>query len=125
MSFWVLPTAKAAPMTKQTQDNKMTQKLIVLTEEQLEEKICNAIEAALQKFANTVKPDTPEIPEDKVFTRGDICNRWNISLGTLHNYTEQGLITPIKLGRRVLFPMSEVLRAEANGLTKFKKGARL
>lgn len=112
-------------MTKQTQDNKMTQKLIVLTEEQMEEKICSAVEAALQKFTNTVKPDTPETPEDKVFTRGDICSRWNISLGTLHNYTEQGLISPIKLGRRVLFPMSEVLRAEANGLTKFKKGTRL
>lgn len=94
---------------------------IILTEKQLEEKVYSAVESALQKFADTMKPVTSEMPEDKVFTRTDVCNRWNISLGTLHNYTEQGLIVPIKLGRRVLFPMSEVLRAEANGLTKFRR----
>ncbi len=99
-----------------------TNNFIVLTEAQFEEKISNAVESAFQKFANMMKPISPEVPEDKVFTRNDICKRWNISLGTLHNYTEQGLITPIKLGRRVLFPMSEVLRAEANGLTKFRGG---
>lgn len=98
-----------------------TNNLIVLTEEQLEEKIYNAVKSALQEFANIMKPISPELPEDKVLTRGDLCGRWNISLGTLHNYTEQGLIIPIKLGRRVLFPMSEVLRAEANGLSKFKR----
>lgn len=99
-----------------------TNNFIVLTEEQLEEKISNAVESAFQKFANIMKPISPEVPEDKVLTRGDLCNRWNISLGTLHNYTEQGLVTPIKLGRRVLFPMSEILRAEANGLSKFRGG---
>lgn len=94
---------------------------IILTEEQIEEKISNAVESAFQKFANIMKPISPEVPEDKVLTRGDLCSRWNISLGTLHNYTDQGLIIPIKLGRRVLFPMSEVLRAEANGLSKFRR----
>lgn len=99
----------------------MATNFIVLTEEQLEEKICNAVKSALQEFTGIMKPTAPEVPEDKVLTRDGICNRWNISLGTLHNYTEQGLITPIKIGRRVLFPMSEVLRAEANGL-KFRGG---
>ena len=99
-----------------------TNNFIVLTEEQLEEKIYNAVKSALQEFTNIMKPIAPEASEDKVLTRDDICNRWNISLGTLHNYTERGLITPIKLGRRVLFPMSEILRAETNGLTKFRGG---
>ncbi len=99
-----------------------TNNFIVLTETQFEEKISNAVESAFQKFANMMKPISPEVPEDKILTKRDLCGRWNISLGTLHNYTEQGLITPIKLGRRVLFPMSEVLRAEANGLTKFRGG---
>lgn len=98
-----------------------TNNFIILTEEQLEEKISIAVESAFKKFANVMKPTSPEVPEDKVLTRGDLCGRWNISLGTLHNYTEQGLIIPIKLGRRVLFPMSEVLRAESEGLTKFRR----
>lgn len=94
----------------------------ILTEEQLEEKIYSGVRLALQEVIGTMKPIAPEVSEDKVLTRDDICKRWNISLGTLHNYTEQGLVTPIKLGRRVLFPMSEVLRAEAAGLTKFRGG---
>lgn len=46
----------------------------------------------------------------------DLCNRWNVSKGTVGNYVKAGIVTPIKLGRRVLFPMSEVMRAESNCL---------
>lgn len=67
------------------------------------------------------KEETATSP-DETLTRQQLAERWHKSLGSIGNYVNDGLITPIKLGRSVLFPMSEVLRAEADGLTKFRKG---
>lgn len=94
--------------------------IVVITEERLVEKIVSAVERALQQFAGTMNPTVPET-EEKLLTREDLRRRWGVSLGTLHNFINRGLITPVRLGRRVLFPMSEVMRAEADGLTKFRK----
>lgn len=94
--------------------------IVVITEERLEEKIVSAVERALQQFAGTMNPAVPET-EEKLLTRKDLCERWHVTLGTIHNIVNRGLITPVRLGRRVLFPMSEVMRAEADGLTKFRK----
>lgn len=87
--------------------------MLSLISEREEEKK-NAIPA--QDYVST------NLQEQKdLLTRVDLCCRWNVSKGTLYNYTAQGLITPIKIGRRVLFPMSEVLRAESEGINKFKR----
>jgi len=59
---------------------------------------------------------------DENLTRQQLAERWQKSIGSINNYVNRGLITPIKLGRSILFPMSEVLKAEANGLTKFRGG---
>lgn len=66
-------------------------------------------------------PKQEEAVPDENLTREQLTNRWAVSLGTINNWVNEGKISPIKLGRRVLFPMSEVLRAEANGLTKFRR----
>ncbi len=62
------------------------------------------------------------IVSDENLTRQQLAERWKKSIGSINNYVNRGLIAPIKLGRSVLFPMSEVLRAEANGLTKYMGG---
>lgn len=65
--------------------------------------------------------NTPQvITEDKRYTRQQVCDRWAITLPTLNNYVNDGKITPIKLGRRVLFSESEILRAESAGVGKYK-----
>lgn len=100
--------------------------MIVLTKEQfeeiVEEKVSNIVAGCFEKFFGSSTQKPMDAPEDRNLPILDLCSRWNISKGTVHNYVKQGLINPIKLGRRVLFPMSEVLRAEADGLTKFRKG---
>jgi predicted DNA-binding transcriptional regulator AlpA len=60
------------------------------------------------------------VNEDKRYTRQQVCDRWAITLPTLNNYVNDGKITPIKLGRRVLFSESEILRAESAGVGKYK-----
>lgn len=118
----VLPTKKPTIRQKPKIIKIMAENIFVLSEKQLDEKIKKSVKAALSEFADFFKPTVTESAEEKVLTRVDLCCRWNVSKGTLYNYTAQGLITPIKIGRRVLFPMSEVLRAEANGLSKFRGG---
>lgn len=66
-------------------------------------------------------PRQEETVADENLTREQLTTRWAITLGTLNNWVNDGKINPIKIGRRVLFPMSEVLRAEANGLSKFRR----
>lgn len=105
---------------QQPVNDEFMENIVVLTEEQLDEKICNAIERALQQFTSTMNPTVSDAGE-KLLTRNDLRKRWGVSLGTLHNLMNRGLITPVRLGRRVLFPMNEILRAEADGLNKFRR----
>lgn len=98
-------------------------KFITLTEEQLEEMLLSAAERAVEKYRE-IETHKKDVEEEgcRNITIPALCERWNISKGTVHNYVRDGIINPIKLGRRVIFPMAEVLRAEANGVTKFRGG---
>jgi hypothetical protein len=60
------------------------------------------------------------VDEDKRYTRQQLCDRWAITLPTLNTYVNDGKVTPIRLGRRVLFAESEILRAESAGVCKYR-----
>ncbi|MCH4148539.1 MAG: helix-turn-helix domain-containing protein [Prevotella sp.] len=64
--------------------------------------------------------NVPQVTEDKRLTRQQLCDRWAITLPTLSNYVNNGKIAPIKIGRRVLFSESEILRAESAGVGKYR-----
>lgn len=49
------------------------------------------------------------VPE-RQYSRAELCTLLHISEPTLWNYCKQGKITPIRVGRRVLFAQSEVER---------------
>jgi excisionase family DNA binding protein len=69
-----------------------------------------------------VEVQAEKIPQvdEKRLTRKQLCERWNITLPTLSNYVHDGKITPIKIGRRVLFSENEILRAESAGVGKYR-----
>lgn len=75
------------------------------------------IEAAVEK---AMAENVPQKVEERNFTRLQLCERWAITLPTLNNYVNGGKITPIHIGRRVLFPESEVKRAESAGIGKYR-----
>lgn len=93
---------------------------VVTTEEEIMEMIQEAISAAMQPFFEKMESQQEKPMEDRLLSIQELCKRWDRSKGTINNYMNQGIIPPMKIGRRVLFPMAEVLKAEANGLTKFR-----
>lgn len=93
--------------------------LIQITGENLKSLAAMIAEEVLNSLP---KQQDAAMDSDENLTRQQLAERWQKSIGSINNYVNRGLISPIKLGRSILFPMSEVLRAEANGLTKFRGG---
>lgn len=57
--------------------------------------------------------------EDKRLTVVELCERWNISKNTLHNWEVDGVIKPLPLGgRKKVYSMADVHNAEENGFVK-------
>lgn len=99
--------------------------VIVISKTELENLIVEQInkavlrlEECLVKMTEQQKPQQKEC-ENKNLSIEDLCRRWRISKGTVRNYVKLGLIKSVKFNRRVLFPIDEILRAEANGVNRF------
>jgi len=91
--------------------------IVVMDGQQLEDLMLTILE----KFFSGREEQSTEAVDDRNLDRSEVCDRYHISKSTLNNWVNRGLVRPMKLGRRVLFPMSELLRAESAGLTKFKR----
>jgi hypothetical protein len=72
-------------------------------------------------FTEVQAESVPQVVNEKRYTRQQVCDRWAITLPTLNTYVHDGKVTPIKLGRRVLFAESEIKRAESDGAGKYKR----
>lgn len=82
----------------------------------------NSIEAYFKEHqAEQPEPDARKV-EDYALTREELCQRWHISKATLHSWCKAGVIAPVRLGgRKLLFTMPAILKAEANGIMKNKR----
>lgn len=57
--------------------------------------------------------------EDKRLNTEELCQRWNISKQTLEKWEKDGRIERLPLGgRKKLFSMADILRAESEGLIR-------
>ena len=57
--------------------------------------------------------------EDKRLNTEELCQRWNISKQTLEKWEKDGRIERLPLGgRKKLFSMAAILRAESEGLIR-------
>lgn len=72
-------------------------------------------------FADCEEKSAANVAEDRNLEIPDVCDRYHCSKGTVHNWVNRGLIKPLKFRRRVLLPMSELLRSESAGLRKFQR----
>lgn len=58
----------------------------------------------------------------KNYTRAELAERLGVSLVTLHQLVKQGIIKPIKIGRKVLFERAAIEKAlECGELRRYKK----
>ena len=62
---------------------------------------------------NEVKPIPP-----KMITRKEVAEYLKVSIQSVINYTNQGLLSSYKLGRRILYNESEVIAALQNCAVK-------
>lgn len=57
--------------------------------------------------------------EDKRLNVNELCQRWNISKNTLHNWEQNGIIKPLPLGgRKKVYSLADIHSAEVNGFVK-------
>ncbi len=68
--------------------------------------------ADLLNFAEALARTTADLTlagrEEKIYTREQICRKFNISLGTLWRWDNLGLVTGKKIGRRVFYNEADV-----------------
>ena len=70
------------------------------------EQLANAI---VDKLRPQFSPKAREqLTDDKFLTRKETSKKLNISLPTLHSYTQKGILKGYKVGVRVLYKQSEV-----------------
>jgi len=70
------------------------------------EQLANAIVDKLRpQFSPKVKE---QLNDDQFLTRKETSKKLNISLPTLHSYTQRGILKGYKVGVRVLYKNSEV-----------------
>ena len=97
--------------------------LVIVTKSELESVVAEQLNKAISRFeerlATMMEQQQPQQKECENLSIEDLCKRWKISKGTVRNYMKSGLIQSVKFNRRVLFPIGEILRAEANGVNRF------
>ncbi len=86
----------------------MSKNLLIqnVTLQELQEMISNTLE---EKF-KALNISTRERVEEDLLTRKETAKLLRISLPTLADWTRQGILKSINLGRRVLYARSEVQR---------------
>lgn len=88
----------------------------------------NVLEGLRLAFKGVVKEAVEEVItekmcnvnlEDKRLNAVELCQRWNISKNTLHNWEQNGVIKPLPLGgKKKVYSLSDVHSAEINGFVK-------
>ena len=73
----------------------------------------------IDEYAGARKAEAEERP----LGREELCERWHITKSTLHSWMGRGLVRPVRIGGRTLFPMGEITRAEAGGVGKSRRMA--
>ena len=77
------------------------------TPEQLQEAIVNGIKDQLRAFKSSLSNQT----SDELLTRYEVAEMLKISIGTVHNWVNQGILKRYGIGNKVYFKKSEVENA--------------
>lgn len=62
--------------------------------------------------------EEPKLNPQKMITRQEVAKYLKVSVQSVINYTNHGLLTSYKIGRRVLYNETEVINAIQNSVTK-------
>jgi hypothetical protein len=73
-----------------------------------------------EAVADAISKHQPKTDEPQYITRNELANQLRVTLVTLWNWQKKGLLTPRKIGNRILYDEAEVNQALATGkLSKY------
>lgn len=87
-----------------------------ITPDELTEKILNGVKMQIDEF----KKDFENGAKTEFLTREQLAKFLNISLFTVHNYMNKGIIQPLKIGNRTYFERKAIEEILLNSNTKTK-----
>lgn len=74
------------------------------------EKILEELMEIKQLLYNRVRTENP-VKEDEVYlTRSETAEFLHCSIGTLHNWNKSGVLKPLMIGKKRLYPKSTLLK---------------
>lgn len=74
------------------------------------------ISSSVRSVLNETREESP-----KYCTRKELCSIFKVSMPTIHNWINKGLLKPHKIGSRTYFDFSEVQQAmKTRGVYKYK-----
>lgn len=76
--------------------------------DQLKKELVDAIKTELK---TAISENATNKQEDGFLTRGEVAQLLSVSLGTIGEWTKNGKITGYRIGRRVRFKKSEVIKS--------------
>ncbi|WP_165841029.1 excisionase family DNA-binding protein [Larkinella punicea] len=82
--------------------------LISITEAEFDAKLNGAVSLAIEKALNSLKPHTIE---PRFYSRKEAARKLNVTLPTLHIWTQEGKITGHRVGSRVLYKEEDLTNA--------------
>lgn len=80
--------------------------LITITEDEFDAKLTGAVSVAVQKALSGLNFLQPIEP--RYFSRKETAKKLNITLPTLHLWTQEGRITGHRVGSRVLYKQEDI-----------------
>ncbi|MCC8358376.1 helix-turn-helix domain-containing protein [Salinimicrobium sediminilitoris] len=97
--------------------SKTITQLHEISPEELRREIRNDIRLELQELAEKLTPKEPEI----WITRQEAAEFLGVSLVTIYNWSKEGVIHPFKIGTRIRFKKSEILKVLHNSNKRASK----
>ena len=86
----------------------MITKTIQVTEVTFEELADKVADKLLLKIENYLK-ELSKPKNEELLTRQEVANYLRISLVTIHSWSKHGIISPIRIGNRILFKKQDIL----------------
>ena len=89
-------------------------KFIQVTPNELVNLISESVKTQIQELSNYLKASTPQKDEKEFLTRKEVAELFKVSLVTIHEWCNTGVLKHYKVGNRTYFKYTELLETLYN-----------
>ncbi len=75
------------------------------------ETLLGKIKEVVKELLPTTEPQQPQTPTDRLMKRQEVADFLGVSLVTLHSWTKANILTAYRIGNKIRYKESEVLKA--------------